>query len=104
MELLSPRVQEPGRAMGEGDFPERAWLLFKGETDSEESSFLTSKPCGCRIPYQEDLGVLLQTPATPACGQMAVGTLVSRHRSPSRRYSWCVSPFGGRMRVEMIRS
>ena len=50
MELLSPGVQEPGRAMGEGDFPERAWFLFKRRNRLRRVLlFLTSKPCGCRI-------------------------------------------------------
>lgn len=52
MELLSPGVQEPGEVIREGDFPERAWFLFKRRNRLRRVLllFLTSKPCGCRIP------------------------------------------------------
>lgn len=58
MELLSPGVQEPGRAMGEGYFPERAWFLFKRRNRLRRVLllFLTSKPCGYRIPTKRIWG------------------------------------------------
>lgn len=55
--------------------------------------------------YAHRLPLLQGWAAEAASHGLAVGTLAATPAAPlPRSYSWCVSPFGGRTRVEMIRS